>query len=77
MFDSEASSVPMCTVRPHPISGWTPELHLSHTPAPAPSPGSISFPTVEQAIQYAKNHYGLGMIKVADEPAHHRRPISA
>jgi hypothetical protein len=67
MFRTEASSVPMCTVRRHPIGGYTPVLHLSNAPAPAPSVGTISFPRIAQARQYARDHFGTGMIRVADD----------
>ncbi|MGH3330228.1 MAG: hypothetical protein ACRDPJ_15995 [Nocardioidaceae bacterium] len=77
MFETEASSVPICTVRRHPTGGCAPVLHLSHTPPPVPSPGSISFPNAEQAAQYAKNHYGIIMVRIADELTDPGRKLSA
>jgi hypothetical protein len=55
---SAGSGVAVCTVRRHPLSGYTPVLHLAGVPAPAPTETCISLPTTSQATQYARNHYG-------------------
>jgi hypothetical protein len=55
MFPSTASSIPMCTVRRHPSGGYTPVLHLPEATPP------------DQAVQYARNHYGTDHICIAAE----------
>ena len=67
MFPSTASSIPMCTVRRHPTGGFTPVLHLPEATPPDPTPGSISLPTPDEAVQYARNHYGTDHICIAAE----------
>lgn len=67
MFDNEASSVPMCTIRRNPTGGYSPVLHLSHQPPPVPAPTALSLPTVDDAARYARDHYGTGMIRIGDE----------
>jgi hypothetical protein len=71
MSDSAGSAVAVCTVRRHPLSGYTPVLHLAGAPAPAPTETCISLPTPLQATQYARNHYGTLPVTVEEEP---RRP---
>jgi hypothetical protein len=69
--DAAGSAVAVCTVRRHPLGGYTPVLHLAGTVAPTPTETCISLPTTLQATQYARNHYGTLPVLVEEE---HRRP---
>lgn len=67
MSDSAGSAVAVCTVRRHPLSGYTPVLHLVGDPAPEPTETCLSLPTPLQATQYARNHYGTLPVIVEEE----------
>lgn len=75
MLDT-GSAVVMCTIRRHPTGGFTPVLHVSTRPAPAPTETCISLPTTARATQYARNHYGALPLAV-DEECHRRTLRSA
>ncbi len=67
MFSSTGSAIPMCTVRRHPLGGYTPVLHLSNTAAPSPTETCLSLPTTAQATQHARDHYGIVPVLVHEE----------
>ena len=71
MFPTHATSIAMCTIRRHPAGGFTPVLHLSDVPPPAPTESCISLPTVALAVQYARNQYGVFPVAVAEECSPH------
>lgn len=68
MFRSQpAAPHAVCTVRRHPEGGYAAVLHMSNQAPPAASSFEISLPSLEDVARYARNHYGLLTVQVADE----------
>jgi hypothetical protein len=67
MSRSDVLHIPMCTVRRHPDGGFTPVLHASQVLPPLVPVTSISLPDPARAVQYARDHYGILPVVVADE----------
>lgn len=61
-----SAAVLRCTVQPHPVSGFTPILHLPGAVAPLPTVGAVSLPTVSEAIRYAVENYHVGHVEVSE-----------
>lgn len=70
MFRSEAVSThPICSVRRHPLGGFTPVLHLSDRPAPPASPHGAQLPSIDAAVRHAREQHGLVFVLVHQECA--------
>ena len=72
MFIEHPHTVTMCTIRQHPEGGWSPVLHLTGSPGPAPHLDAISFPDVLTAVRWARDHYGSVPLAIDDAGARSR-----
>ena len=72
MFIEHPHTQTMCTIRQHPMGGWSPVLHVTGTEGPLPHAEAISFPDVLTAVRWARDHYGTVPLAIDDAGARSR-----